>query len=1077
MLPTKTKKPVVDLDASSDSSDSDRPNKKRRRPNGTPRDTPKKPASFTSNANDASYNEVMTWNYTELSRSNDRDRMLIKLLLDGGETYREDISKYLTKSQKESKEFVEQLRAGLETRMDGNSEANGLDVVSAKVILDCADLFIAWFHCKRDFMLAHARPDDTSWWRRLIEDKMQHGMFKNRLQVLIQRRRSKLFVQGKRHLSWPPVVVVISDDDSNTNHATPHKKRKRVVERSKAAEKSRTIARDRLERHKGLMRAESNPTHLAAGSTSDPSQPKIPINLVAKDAGLEVIYIPPIIAQKMKPHQIEGAQFLWREITTVGEESSQGCLLAHTMGLGKTMQTIAVLVALAEASQNPQLFEQLPSHLRLSEEDREKRQLRMLILCPSSLIENWTREIDMWAPEAVRHVVTVRETDGLLGRVEKWYNGGGVLLIGYGVFRNAIMRKSRKSTKAEGGRIEHVLLKDGPRIDEILLRGPDVVVADEAHNLKNDKSDIALAASLIKTETRVALTGTPMSNDVQEIYALVSWIAPGYLGNNAEFKDRYAEPIKEGLYEDSTKTEVRKSIVRLKTLHEVIEPKVHRADITVLRGTLKPKVEFVVTVPLTDLQDQLYRRYIQEVRDKGQASKVSEVQIFSWLAVLMLLTNHPRAFKRKMLDRASKKDPSATQTGTSGSNTPDVTIIGDPDFEKAVTYGDQDVLSLGFTEETVQSLVEELDDSVNPNLSAKTMILLDILHLSKECGDRVIVFSGSIATLDYLQDLFDHQNIRFGIIQGKTMMPKRMKILEDFNKVKFDVMLVSTRAGGVGLNMQCANRVVIFDFGFNPSHEEQAIGRAYRFGQEKPVYVYRFVAGGTFETNLDNRQLFKASLAQRVVDKKNPRRSAMRNTKEWLYELKPVKQENLSEWIGKDPNVLDKILDQEGIATSLHSSSMIRAIKTMETLQAEVNDAPLTDEELIEVAADREEWTRLRQGLRQYPAPPTFIPTQSAFLAPSSTAPSLYGQPGPYSWNFSAIPSQSQAHGHPATQGRSVMNLQPVQIHGYTADQPAPSSVPHAAGFTPTQPAPTSGHPTTGGFQGAAPGPNAHGFF
>lgn len=116
------------------------------------------------------------------------------------------------------------------------------------------------------------------------------------------------------------------------------------------------------------------------------------------------------------------------------------------------------------------------------------------------------------------------------------------------------------------------------------------------------------------------------------------------------------------------------------------------------------------------------------------------------------------------------------------------------------------------------------------------------------------------------------------------------------------------QSGGTGLNLFGANRVVILDDHFNPMWEQQAIGRAYRFGQQKPVFVYRLTAAGTFEQALQNQALFKEHLATRVVDKKNPTRNALKGAGEYLFPPKRVEQEDLNEFVGKDPLVLDKLL-------------------------------------------------------------------------------------------------------------------------------------------------------------------------
>jgi superfamily II DNA/RNA helicase len=228
------------------------------------------------------------------------------------------------------------------------------------------------------------------------------------------------------------------------------------------------------------------------------------------------------------------------------------------------------------------------------------------------------------------------------------------------------------------------------------------------------------------------------------------------------------------------------------------------------------------------------------------------------------------------------------------------------------------------------------------DLSYKVKILCQILDASKAAGDKVLVFSQSIPTLNFLEDLCARQRRRYARLDGKTTMSKRQDMTKAFNKGKTEIYLISTAAGGLGLNLPSANRVIIFDFKFNPIMEEQAVGRAYRIGQLKPTFVYRFVAGGTFEDSVHNKTVFKMQLASRVVDKKNPVAWATKKLGDFLFEPKDVPQKDLSEFVGMDPLVLDKILESQG-----HNQT-IRSIVQSDTFERD-DDDKLTAEELKEV--------------------------------------------------------------------------------------------------------------------------------
>ncbi|TKA74276.1 hypothetical protein B0A55_06201 [Friedmanniomyces simplex] len=907
--------------------------------------------NFSHPPNEASAAQVDAWDYRELAGRQDRHRMLIKMLHEAGPEVRNDLHQ---RQATDRKMFYESIRDAIDRRWKGTS------IYSPEIMDTCASIAVAWYTANPEHWAGSEDPP----WARLLNEPQQIKTFVNLLASVLRLKDSKLFVETKpsaKAAAKPDpfsATLISSSDTEPVVQRTPHKKRKRAVLTDESAIKSRRNAHQRQEQYREALESQAADTSQIAGlDGADASKSEIVINPARNVDEQDAIFIHSRIAKKMKAHQIDGVRFLWREITAIDEEDgAQGCLLAHTMGLGKTMQTIALLVAVVEASEseNRRIRTQLPEILR-PKGIRGKRQLRMLVLCPPGLLQNWQRELGQWAPKRLGNVFVVEASSKAkqMGAMENWYTIGGVLLIGYGMLRAFIDRTIKKQQEL-----------DGARLDKILLQGTEIVVADEAHNLKNPKSKIAEVASKFKTHARIALTGTPMSNDVDEIYALISWVAPDYLGEPKWFQFHFAEPIKEGTYHDSSRWEKRKSLMKLQVLHHDIAPKVDRADITALRGSLKSKTEFVITVPLTEAQETLYKRYIGALLGGGRNREASQVTIFSWLGVLMLLTNHPAPFRSKLLTPArskkAKKSATATREGTpaesdDGSNAASAAAsnaLVDTTTEQfidaqAVTRdpGEEDLFSLGFTQEMVDSIIEGYAQDSNPQLSAKMPIFLSIMDLAHRCHDKVLVFSGSIPTIDYVSELLESQSIPFGRIDGQIQPTKRMQIIEDFHNNHFDVLIVSTRAGGVGLNIQGANRVVILDFSFNPTWEEQAIGRAYRLGQTKPVFVYRFVAGGTFETNIYNKQLFKTSLTQRVVDKKNPRRNAQRNTREYLYDPKPVHQDNVAKWIGKDPNVLDIILQQHGQGRD----TLIRSIQTTETLEEDAQDEPLDEEEQKQV--------------------------------------------------------------------------------------------------------------------------------
>lgn len=548
----------------------------------------------------------------------------------------------------------------------------------------------------------------------------------------------------------------------------------------------------------------------------------------------------------------------------------------------------------------------------------------------------------MWLPEKdvlgqVRSIDAEYTLDMRLETISEWYENGGVMIISYDMLRTIVLNKATKSRPAPLAGNRHDTVR------KHLLEGPNIIVADEAHTLKNISSAISQVTAQFRSRSRVALTGSPLANNLQEYYAMINWIAPGYLGEYSEFKAHYQEPIEEGLYLDSTGYERRRAMKMLKVLMSDIAPKVHRADITALKGNLKPKVEFLIKVPLTEIQEEAYKLYVKALKN-GIRDDVTNARMWSWLGVLSLLCNHPKAFLDKLTEREKPKLPKLSRPSIDGIATPDEDAPASPEQQQPE---DVHVSSMGIPEAMVeeqQALFESVADRLSSvEHSYKVEIFMKILRYSKRVGDSVLVFSQSIPTLDFLDELMTKEGIRYRRLDGTTRMSGRQGLAKEFNRGHIDVFLVSTRAGGLGFNLPGANRVVIFDFKFNPTWEEQAIGRAYRIGQEKPVFVYRFIAGGTFETKVHNKAVYKTQLAYRVVERKNPR-SLAEKSGDFLFEPKPVPQEHLGEHKGKDPAVLDKILASYEKTGDPH----IRSITTTETLQEDAGD-DLTAEEQREV--------------------------------------------------------------------------------------------------------------------------------
>ena len=570
---------------------------------------------------------------------------------------------------------------------------------------------------------------------------------------------------------------------------------------------------------------------------------RLVVNL-SKDPDDALIYINDHIGAKIKDHQIEGVRFMWNNI--VKSSLGQGCLLAHEMGLGKTMQTITLLtvIAGASASKDEAVVRQIPPRLRES---------RTLVICPAGLVDNWVCEFAEWAPNELLgpcfKLDAQLDKEERLGVVTQWTQQGGILICSYDIYAAMSGMKTGKDQHED-------LIK-------IMQTNANIAITDEAHYLKNIKTQRAAAVANIETTSRIALTGSPLTKYVMNYYALIGWVAPGYLGDVSRFNARFNKPILAGLFCDSTAAERRKSRKQLAVLKALVEPIVHRNDAKVLRETLPAKREFIIGLKLTPTQLDAYRAYIKSIRSITKAKEFTHMaKVWSLVTYLSALVGHPVIFKRKLEEKKTN------QAGMGKGKTPK---------KKKKKKGVDDTDDEGEDAELSNDIISEMLAHVNDRTiedivhSNKMRILFRILDESKQVGDKVLIFSQSLMALDYLQNVFTRQKRNFSRMDGGTKASSRQKSVQDFNEdPNAEIYLISTTTGCVGLNITGANRVVIFDFKYTPADEQQAIARSYRIGQMKAVYVYWLTVAGTFEQTLHSSAIFKKQLAQRVVDKQNP---------------------------------------------------------------------------------------------------------------------------------------------------------------------------------------------------------------
>ena len=901
---------------------------------------------------------------------------------------------------------------GLVTLKSHGTKLRGFVESKSRALVSVAVWYIGWVAC--------TVPDQSKGLKiKEIDIAMraeaEFGEFYNTLEHILEILKERdTKGQKQKTSSWLPSSgkrqLLEHSGSENDGPSLHRKKRKYAVHESQEARSVRQNAAERqkdLENRKKLLRQNKKFSGMHSNNVLD-SRPLI--NL-AKKEGDDDITLSEHIGKRIFPYQVGGIQFMWTEI--VNAQEMQGCLLAQPMGMGKTLQVIALLVTIAEAGKSSSLNirHQIPARLR---------EPRFLVLCPPTLVTNWFDELLQWIPEPFAdNVEQIYRIDSNMSKDDRiheihnlWAETGGVLLMGYPLFRDMVLNKIVR-TKFKG-ETKYLDDKQHAQMTNDLLKLPNIVVCDEAQELKSANSKISSAVSKIKTQSRIAMTGSPLSNNLEEYYRILSFVAPGYLGDPAEFRFRFVEPISASLYVDATNSEKRKGLKMLSILKSDIAPKVHRDEISVLKDRLPGKTEYVIRVPLTDLQEKCYRLYVGSILGTADNTTTSRARIWAWLAILRLLCSHPLCFERKLehWDAVPSSQDVIPKNATANSDTVQLESETLESESQELVEKPEQLLSTTMMEEQIKILrsVKPLSDVVH---SHKMKLLFEILDLAHAAKESTLVFSHNLATLNYVERLVKQNcSKRYIRFDGSTPMKLRQQMTKDFNNGKQDVCLISTKAGGTGLNMYGASRVVILDDTFNPSFEQQAIGRAYRIGQKSHVYVYRIVVGGTFEDAMQNQALFKVGLSSRVVDQKDTVRNAKKGLREWIFKPKALEQEDLKQYMGTDTKVLDKLIESHGDSTYIRGILEADSFFTeeKETLTEEEQRDVLQEKELLQLRrtdpeAHRVKLSRMQRDTLRTPAqaPPTSSTPQHVF-PPASFTPH-------YGFGFAPPPaSESTAH-------------------------------------------------------------------
>ncbi|CAF3430093.1 unnamed protein product [Rotaria socialis] len=479
-----------------------------------------------------------------------------------------------------------------------------------------------------------------------------------------------------------------------------------------------------------------------------------------------------LVGGQLKQYQLQGLEWL----VSLHNNNLNG-ILADEMGLGKTIQTIALIVHLIDSKNNPG-----PS----------------LIIVPLSTLSNWAAEFLRWAPDVVviqyKGLPNVRKTLGQTIRTNRF----NVLLTTY----------------------EYIM-----RDRSILSKVPwKYLIVDEGHRMKNHHCKLTqiLNTYYANAPHRLLLTGTPLQNNLPELWALLNFILPTIFKSSTTFTDWFNAPFAT-LPSEKVELNHEETLLIIKRLHKVLRPFLLRRLKKEVESQLPEKVEYIVKCELSALQRCLYHAMAKNrtLIIENQNGKGGRRALMNKIMQLRKICNHPFLF-HEIEERLAQSF--GCETGA----------INGPDLFR---------------------------------VSGKFELLDRILPKLKASGHKILLFCQMTSVMDILEYYFSYRNYSYIRLDGTTKADDRCELLKDFNddNINYFIFLLSTRAGGVGLNLQRADTVILFDSDWNPHQDQQAQDRAHRIGQKNEVRVLRLMTVNTVEEKILACARYKLNVDEKVI--------------------------------------------------------------------------------------------------------------------------------------------------------------------------------------------------------------------
>ncbi|KAJ2451218.1 TATA-binding protein-associated factor mot1 [Coemansia sp. RSA 2336] len=588
-----------------------------------------------------------------------------------------------------------------------------------------------------------------------------------------------------------------------------------------------------------------------------PDPPEFPAELVAQRAHerqflsqlldptcRESFKIPVLIKATLRKYQQEGVDWL----AFLNKYELHG-VLCDDMGLGKTLQTICIIAS--------------DHHLRRERfketEGRapDSQPLPSLVVCPPTLIGHWEQEIRRYTDvlKPMCYAGSPNERRPLIPQIAA--NTADVVIMSYDVVRNDIELLSKQHWN--------------------------YCVLDEGHCIKNTKTKLTLAVKRLHARRRLILSGTPVQNNVLELWSLFDFLMPGFLGTERQFNELYSKPILQSRDAKQMSQTQAAGETALKALHKQVLPFLLRRMKEDVLQDLPPKIIQDYYCDLSPLQKFLYEEFARStvtgslrkslgIKEEEEGSgepaangedKKQATHVFQALQYLRKLCNHPALVL-----------------------TPKHPLYGQVTAELATRNADLHSLDIAPKLQALKDLLNQCGIGVAEEEGSSTQMV--------SASHRVLIFCQHKEMIERIeQDLFTRSmpTVTYRRVDGTVEARRRQEIVTQFNAdPSIDCLLLTTHVGGLGLNLTGADTVIFVEHDYNPAMDLQAMDRAHRLGQTRVVNVYRLITRNTLEEKIMNVQAFKLHVANSIVNQQNAGLASM-NTNELLdlFDVSPPK--------------------------------------------------------------------------------------------------------------------------------------------------------------------------------------------